>query len=342
MRLSFTGFLKETAAPQSLPGYGKAVKGDDGHYTYTCLKDKKEQILIDVPGKEWHQMVSGKVTKVGSMNDDSLNKHLKEAFKPLKTGAAEILPGQSNMFAMKDDVDPTLSGQAHDDNREEYDPTHKNHPEHSKLTGKGYEYSGSYNARGVRVHTYYHTSTGKSRALEYNPKTKQHRPATGFDEDFMSTQIPISHGKVNSEDASNGYTFPQDQVSDVDDHERKREDSLSRADGGSSDQGFGGRTECLDIVSERKIQKCPKCGSKDYSLMPTDFETAKCNQCGKNWNHGVNEMADYAQGLGATDSQYSGSVEKNKMVEKKRVMNTTAANDYIGGMGGTVNLPDAG
>src|SRR5208282_6028803 len=33
--------------------------------------------------------------------------------------------------------------------------------------------------------------------------------------------------------------------------------------------------------------KCPHCGSSDYGLMPTDFETAKCNQCGKNWHHGI-------------------------------------------------------
>jgi ribosomal protein L37AE/L43A len=33
--------------------------------------------------------------------------------------------------------------------------------------------------------------------------------------------------------------------------------------------------------------KCPQCGSDDYGLMPTDFETAKCNDCGKNWDHGI-------------------------------------------------------
>jgi GNAT superfamily N-acetyltransferase len=33
--------------------------------------------------------------------------------------------------------------------------------------------------------------------------------------------------------------------------------------------------------------KCPHCGSTDYGLMPSDFETAKCNDCGKNWDHGI-------------------------------------------------------
>jgi len=34
---------------------------------------------------------------------------------------------------------------------------------------------------------------------------------------------------------------------------------------------------------------CPHCGSDDYGLMPSDFETAKCNDCGKNWDHGIVE-----------------------------------------------------
>lgn len=33
--------------------------------------------------------------------------------------------------------------------------------------------------------------------------------------------------------------------------------------------------------------KCPHCGSQEYELMPTDFETAKCSKCGKEWNHGI-------------------------------------------------------
>ncbi len=43
---------------------------------------------------------------------------------------------------------------------------------------------------------------------------------------------------------------------------------------------------------EKKIHgvalACPKCGSKKISLMPTDFETAKCKDCGKTWD--TNEM----------------------------------------------------
>jgi hypothetical protein len=33
--------------------------------------------------------------------------------------------------------------------------------------------------------------------------------------------------------------------------------------------------------------KCPHCGASKYVLMPTDFETAKCSECGKNWDHGI-------------------------------------------------------
>jgi ribosomal protein L37AE/L43A len=36
-------------------------------------------------------------------------------------------------------------------------------------------------------------------------------------------------------------------------------------------------------VPDGSHEKCPKCGSKRYGLMPTDFETAKCNKCGKTW-----------------------------------------------------------
>ena len=33
--------------------------------------------------------------------------------------------------------------------------------------------------------------------------------------------------------------------------------------------------------------KCPECGSTEYGLMPSDFETAKCDKCGKTWEIGL-------------------------------------------------------
>ena len=44
--------------------------------------------------------------------------------------------------------------------------------------------------------------------------------------------------------------------------------------------------------------RCPHCGSDDYGLMPADFETAKCNGCGKNWNHGI------VKGINASTKSY--------------------------------------
>jgi hypothetical protein len=44
---------------------------------------------------------------------------------------------------------------------------------------------------------------------------------------------------------------------------------------------------CSNCRTAAEKPKCPHCGSDDYGLMPTDFETAKCNDCGKNWEHGI-------------------------------------------------------
>lgn len=44
---------------------------------------------------------------------------------------------------------------------------------------------------------------------------------------------------------------------------------------------------CSNCRTAAEKPKCPHCGSDDYGLMPTDFETAKCNACGKNWEHGI-------------------------------------------------------
>jgi len=53
-----------------------------------------------------------------------------------------------------------------------------------------------------------------------------------------------------------------------------------------SQEDKDGMLKSMGITGAKK-QKCPECGSTEYSLMPTDFETAKCDKCGKNWNHGI-------------------------------------------------------
>src|ERR1700722_17711345 len=46
--------------------------------------------------------------------------------------------------------------------------------------------------------------------------------------------------------------------------------------------GEGGSRPRPAMVKANK-QRCPKCGSSKFKLMPTDFETAKCSDCGKNF-----------------------------------------------------------
>lgn len=38
---------------------------------------------------------------------------------------------------------------------------------------------------------------------------------------------------------------------------------------------------------EAGAKKCPRCGSTEHALMPTDFETAKCTDCGNLWEIGA-------------------------------------------------------
>jgi hypothetical protein len=74
---------------------------------------------------------------------------------------------------------------------------------------------------------------------------------------------------------------------------------------------FKAREKGITLISVRDgnktaaAPKCPSCGSTDYSLMPTDFETAKCNDCGKNWDHGIVKGINEPPKLGSMSKKAS-------------------------------------
>ena len=43
----------------------------------------------------------------------------------------------------------------------------------------------------------------------------------------------------------------------------------------------------IEEILKNASTKCPECGSTEYGLMPSDFETAKCSKCGKTWEIGL-------------------------------------------------------
>jgi len=57
-------------------GYGNPQKGVDGHVTFTSRSNANNQMLVDVPGDEWHHMVKGVINKVGKLEGPSLEKYL--------------------------------------------------------------------------------------------------------------------------------------------------------------------------------------------------------------------------------------------------------------------------
>lgn len=57
-------------------GYGDPQPGADGHITFTNTKDANDQMLIDIPGGEWHHMTKGVINKVGDLDNSSLEDYL--------------------------------------------------------------------------------------------------------------------------------------------------------------------------------------------------------------------------------------------------------------------------
>lgn len=68
-------------------GYGNPEPGAHGHTTFTNENDPSDQMLVDVPGGEWHHMVKGVVNVIGHMDDGSLEKFFGNQKKlPVKEG----------------------------------------------------------------------------------------------------------------------------------------------------------------------------------------------------------------------------------------------------------------
>ena len=57
-------------------GYGNPQPGVEGHITFTKTTNSSDQMLLDIPGGEWHHMTKGVINKIGQMDDDSLEKYL--------------------------------------------------------------------------------------------------------------------------------------------------------------------------------------------------------------------------------------------------------------------------
>jgi len=61
-------------------GYKGPFKGADNHISY--MWGDGREILIDLPGNEWHFMLDGIVNSVGSLDDDSLLDSLRSVQNP--------------------------------------------------------------------------------------------------------------------------------------------------------------------------------------------------------------------------------------------------------------------
>jgi hypothetical protein len=69
--------------------------------------------------------------------------------------------------------------------------------------------------------------------------------------------------------------------------------------------------------------KCPHCGSTEFGLMPTDFETAKCAKCGKNWELGIVDGINNPKEASATrdieHEQISSSTDEQLAARKAQI-----------------------
>lgn len=80
---------------------------------------------------------------------------------------------------------------------------------------------------------------------------------------------------------------------------------------------------------ESAVKKCPHCGSTKYGLMPTDYETAKCSKCGKNFDINAGGPGSGRKGFGGMVDRYRAWQQRKSMSDTQRIGETLRQNRVI-------------
>ena len=126
---------------------------------------------------------------------------------------------------------------------------------------------------------------GNNTIDEYNNGNSPWDSTTTFnrtDNDAIEYKRLLGFAKQTAMEYAQEYGVPENMVS-------HNEDLMAEE---REDAGMDFTDDDRDELKRMGIRdsakpKCPHCGSSKYGLMPTDFETAKCDDCGKNWEHGI-------------------------------------------------------
>ena len=76
----------------------------------------------------------------------------------------------------------------------------------------------------------------------------------------------------------------------------------------------------MKLMSLIREDKCPHCGGGKGGLMPPDFETHKCDECGKNWtdDYAINHALGAESTMEEAQTDTPGQVLKKAQLAKTR------------------------
>ena len=171
--------------------------------------------------------------------------------------------------------------------------------------------------------------TGSRVTVHYSPSIRQHATVVGHEANgwykvkfangnesrVQPEKVkPFSTGRVPVDPASR-VNGPAGKIHRLLSKPPMFGESSRRKESAESDQsirsGRSVRSTLQKLVVEATAKgTCPKCGGRKITLMPTDFETAKCRDCGKTWQH--------------PDPPMPGDRMKRKLAKKKARMNVAA------------------